>query len=165
MSVLASKLMRNFEAGFGYPPGDDLLVEATAESGREAAQSLSSVGAPGELRDFYSRVQEVSLPDVGNGFFIASAEVLVEGIRRGDRPTEVTGSVNDAIVVFGSDGGGGLFALSSSSGNVYRLSGGAQIGSTYEVDESGIAVLASGFWEFLRYLLRELVQAVPIAWE
>ncbi|UOZ11024.1 hypothetical protein [Amycolatopsis sp. WQ 127309] len=49
-------------------------------------------------------IDEVSLPDVGDGYFVHAAEsVLVE---HGDeRPTRVTGSVTDEIVVFASDGG------------------------------------------------------------
>ncbi len=64
----------------------------------------SSADLPRELLDLYGVIDEVSLPDVGDGYFVHAAEsVLVE---HGDeQPTRVTGSVTDEIVVFASDGG------------------------------------------------------------
>ncbi|MFF5361321.1 hypothetical protein ACFY4I_18310 [Streptomyces scabiei] len=163
VSRLTSKLMRNFEASFGYPPGDNGVLKATPEQGPEMAAELAAAGIGEDLLEFYSRVEGVSLPDVGNGFFIHSADAVVDGIRE-DQPTEVVGAIQDEITVFGSDGGGGLFALSSSGERVYRLDGGSLIGSTYDVDNSGVRVVANGFWDFLEYLRGELIQAVPADW-
>jgi hypothetical protein len=159
MLRLLSKFMRNFEGGYGYPPGENRLLEATSARGRGAAEALSSAGAPRELIDFYLKIDEVSMSDVDNGFFIHPYKDVIEGIG-GAQPTELTGFTSDRIIVFGSDGGGGLFAISLVDGRVYRLSGGSLIGSTYDADESGSAVVASGFWEFLDHLLSELAAAI-----
>jgi hypothetical protein len=160
VSKLASRLMSEFEVRYGYPPGENALLKATPEDGAEAVRVLALAGIPRELLEFYSRVEEVSLPDVGNGMFVHSAQAVVEGVA-GDQPTEVVGAVQDTITVFASDGGGGLFALNRAGEKVYRLSGGALIGPTYDVDDDGVQVISSGFSGFLEYLYRELSQMVP----
>lgn len=161
MSKLAFKFMRDFEGSFGYPPGENVLLEASPERGAEAVQALSSIGAPRDLLDFYARVEEVSMPDVGNGLFVHSAQAVVGGAVNGGQPTEVVGAVDDTIVVFGSDGGGGLFALSRGGDKVYHLSGGSLVGSIYEANDAGGRVVANEFWGFLKYLYRELSEATP----
>ena len=109
--------------------------------------------------EFSGRVHELSLSDEGNGFFLESAEDVVNGA--GDwHPTNVTGALDDSIIVFGTDGGGGLFAVSSSSEKVYRLEGGALVGPTYDVDDSGVTEITGGFWGFLELLRQEFAQAV-----
>lgn len=163
MSNLLSKLMRHFEDGFGYPPGENRLRTATPERGRAAAEALTVIGAPAELINFYQKVDSLSMPDVENGFFVHSYVDVANGIK-GEQPTRLTGSIDDEICIFGSDGGGGLFALSLTNGEVYRLSGGASIGSVYEVDEAGVDVVESNFWGFMNYLHTKLSNFIPPAW-
>jgi hypothetical protein len=164
MSDLLSKLMRNFEDGFGYPPGENRLYRATLERGRSAAEALAALGAPAELINFYQEIDQLSMPDVKNGFFVHSCEDVVNGMK-GEQPTRLTGYIDDKIVVFGSDGGGGLFALSSTNGQVYRLSGGASVGSIYEVDEAGVNIIKPTFWSYLNYLRNELSHFISPAWK
>ena len=142
MSHDLDELMRGFEDTFGYPPDDNVVTRAEEGAERESIAELSSMGASSDLLEFYSEVQEVSLPDVQNGLFIESATTVVDGAEDG-QPTRITGAIEDSVIVIGSDGGGGLFALSGSDGKIYLLQGGALIGSTYEVDSGGVEVVAN----------------------
>ncbi|MFJ4850793.1 MULTISPECIES: hypothetical protein [unclassified Streptomyces] len=158
MAGLSSKFSRGFEVWYGYEPdANELMLTSLAES--DARRALSAMGAPGDLLKFYERVLRISWPDVGNGFFVNSAEEVVAG--RGDwQPAEVIGAVTDSVIVFASDGGGGLYALTSTDGKVYRLFGGSLVGATYDVDESGVGLIAVDFWEFLEYLRKQLLLAM-----
>ncbi|RAG80347.1 hypothetical protein DN069_38640 [Streptacidiphilus pinicola] len=155
---LASEFTTGFEARFGYPPGDNRLVSATPQDSERAVQTLSGLGVPGDLLQFYSRVESVSLPDLDNGFFIHSADSVADGMA-GGQPTEVVGAIDERIVVFGSDGGGGLCALTIPDGRFLVLRGGALVGPRYDVDESGVQSLPGGLWGFLESIRAELVHA------
>jgi hypothetical protein len=158
MGDLSSKFVRDFEERNGYEPGENCVVEAES-GGPGVLQRYPAVERYGDLCGFYERIEKVTLPDVGNGFFVDSVGDVVGG--RGDwQPAEVRGDVADSIVVFGSDGGGGLFAVSLTSGEVYRLSGGSMEGEVYEVGESGVQVIADDLWGFMQYLRGELLRAV-----
>ncbi|WP_338596897.1 hypothetical protein [Saccharopolyspora sp. SCSIO 74807] len=161
MSQDLDELMRGFEGIFGYPPDDNVVTRAEAGGESEAIAELSSMGASSDLLEFYSEVHEVSLPDVQNGLFIESATAVVDGAKDG-QPTRVTGAVEDSVIVIGSDGGGGLFALSRSDGKIYLLQGGALVGSTYEVESGGVEVIANelpslleGFHQKVREALQD----------
>jgi hypothetical protein len=161
MSELVSRFMSNFEAQFGYPPGENAVFEVTSGQGGDPVHALAAAKAPSALIEFYAKVDKVSLPDVGNGLFVHTAEAVADGLK-GEQPTEMVGSFHDSIVVFGSDGGGCLFALNSLGDKVYRLGGGSLVGSVYDVDEPNASVIATGFQEFLDYLRRELSDAVAV---
>lgn len=61
--------------------------------------------------------------------------------------------------MFGSDGGGALFALSAGKeAPVLRLSGGAFVGGAYDVD--GATVVAANLQDFLAFLRREVTESV-----
>ncbi|WP_336204017.1 hypothetical protein [Nonomuraea sp. LPB2021202275-12-8] len=60
-------LMTGFENTYGHPPGDNLIIEAG--EGSPPRQSL-----PRALTVFYRVIHEVSLPDIGNGYFIHAAD-------------------------------------------------------------------------------------------
>jgi hypothetical protein len=97
-------------------------------------------------------VHEVSLPDVGNGYFIHAPALVLEG----ESPTRLTGTVEDRIVVFGSDGGGALFALSASGRGVYRLANGSFTARGTPYDDGDVAVVAPDIGQFLDFLRAEL---------
>ncbi|MFF3920718.1 hypothetical protein ACFYZB_46505 [Streptomyces sp. NPDC001852] len=159
MIELASRFTANFEAGYGYPPDDNTVVRATPEIGRLAVAALSAQGVTGDLLDFYTQIEEVSLPDLGNGIFIHSAESVAGGIS-GNQPTEVVGALNERITVFGSDGGGALIALAASNGRILKLHGGAWAGSQYDVEDSGVDDIAPSLWVFLEQVRAELSGAI-----
>jgi len=158
LSRLAAEFTRHFEARFGYPVGDNGVVRVVSVGRQRLLDDLVGAGVGGDLVTFYSYVGSVSLPDLGSGFFVHAAEDVLDGVR-GEQPTRVTGAVDDEITVFGSDGGGGLFALNAAQDKVYRLSEGALFGATYDVSSSGVHLAARGLWEFLGYLLSELSHA------
>jgi hypothetical protein len=111
----------------------------------EPVAGADLTGLPPDLRAFYQVVGEVSLPDVENGYWIHRPPE--PGVDNG-RPYVL--SDGRPIVVFGSDGGGALFALCGSA--VLRLAGGAEVGGVY--DEDGATVVAGDLREFLALLLR-----------
>ncbi|MFF5491961.1 hypothetical protein [Streptomyces aquilus] len=158
VSSLADRFMQSFEALHGYEPDENGLVEADLRLGGDH-QALGGVGVPSDLVMFYSRVEEVSLPDLENGIFIHPAQAVVDGLS-GEQPTRLVGSVEDSIVVFGSDGGGGLFAMGSDGLTIYYLSGGSFVGAVYEADSGEVRISASSLWEFLEYVRDELQSAV-----
>ena len=159
-SRLSVSFTSSFEARFGYPPGENAVVALPTRDVEAVAQALKAAGVRGDLLDLYRQVEVVSLPDVGIGLFVHAAGNVIEGMTAGVHPTRIIGSVSDEVTVFGSDGGGALFALSASQDKVYKLHGGSLVGSIYQVDDSNAEIVARGLWEFLEYLRGELSQAV-----
>ncbi|MCR6484554.1 hypothetical protein M8542_17150 [Amycolatopsis sp. OK19-0408] len=148
MNALAGEFVRGFEARFGYPVGVN-EVKPAAGGSRPAC-------LPPELFDLYAAIEEVSLPDVGNGYFV---HPLKEGAED-HRPTRLTRSVTDEVVVFGSDGGGALFALSRTGRGVHRVAGGSWIGPGRPYEDGDVTVVAPDVRRFLDFLLAELRAAV-----
>lgn len=139
-----------FEGRFGYPP-DGNSVDTAAEC--EERERLDLDAASGDLALLYRHVRRLSLPDVGVGLFVHSARQTVAGLR-GDLPTRIAGAVDDSVVVFGSDGGGALFALSRTDGaTVYRLPPGRVDGQVYHAAPlAPVEVLAPSLRAFLTYI-------------
>jgi hypothetical protein len=72
------------------------------------------------LTTLYWAICEVSLPDIGNGYFIHSASIVAEHFREYGYVQINDGSSDEwPALVFGSDGGGHLFAVAG-SGRVWR---------------------------------------------
>ncbi|MEV6304897.1 hypothetical protein AB0M02_36170 [Actinoplanes sp. NPDC051861] len=78
-----------FDTYYPFPPGRNEVV--LADPGR----SLPG-GTPPDLTAFYRVVEEVTMPDIGNGFFIHPPVLLSDG---------------DHGTVFASNGGGILYAI------------------------------------------------------
>ncbi|MFD4693723.1 hypothetical protein [Streptomyces sp. NPDC058463] len=97
---------------------------------------------PSDLTTLYWVISEVSLPDVGNGYFIHSASTVAEHFQQ-------YGSVQiddePPALVFASDGGGQLFAVTG-SGRVWR--------STTASWFHDFEVCAASIQEFLEYIGR-----------
>ncbi|MET9033301.1 hypothetical protein [Streptomyces mirabilis] len=53
-----------------------------------------------------------------------------------------------------------MFAVSATSGRVYRLSLGVLAGSVYEVGDVGWSVVGEDLWTFLDRLRNDLIEAV-----
>ncbi len=125
-------------------------------SGSDTGETAGLRDLPQDLITFYRYVDRVSLPDVGSGLFVHPADQTVAGVR-GDFPTRIVGSREDSVVVFGSDGGGALFALSATDGTtVYRLPPARVEGSVYTEGAIPCEVVASGLAAYLTFLEREL---------
>ena len=76
---------------------------------------------PEALRPLYAVCGAASMPDVWNGYFIDSADRLAWYKGRDLVPTQIGGTPPIEIEVFGSDGGGGIYALGIADGAVYFL--------------------------------------------
>ncbi|MEV0529400.1 hypothetical protein AB0I66_38885 [Streptomyces sp. NPDC050439] len=162
--------LRGFEARVGYPPDCNTVaparkLEEPERREPEESERLEIAAASGELALLYCHLSHLSLPDVGPGLFVHSAQQTVAGLR-GDLPTRIEGAVDHAlgtpVVVFGSDGGGALFALSRADGaTVYRLPVGRVDGQTYRPAPSTSTpteVLAPNLRAFLTYVEGQLRQ-------
>ncbi|MEU5957292.1 hypothetical protein [Streptomyces sp. NPDC047525] len=163
--------LTDFETRFGYPAdvnsvdiggefgGTEGGAEGGVEGGAEGGAEGFDVSAalPGDLLLLYRHVRRLGLPDVGVGLFVHSLPQTVAGLR-GDLPTRIVGAVEgsaveDSVVVFGSDGGGALFALSrTDEATVYRLPPGRVEGSVYHCGAAGAEVLAASLQGFLAHV-------------
>lgn len=137
------RLMDGFEQRFGYPPGEPEIAGPATEA--ELA-GLRGDGVPADLLALYQVVAEVRIMDVSIGY----------AIHRPPPPGEDPGhprrlSDGRRIVVFGSDGGGALFALPADAGRpVLRLADGACVDEVYDAD--AVTVVADDLAGFLSFL-------------
>lgn len=114
------RLLETFQSRFGFQPGMNQLGPPAAEQGLASLQAIVPCPA-GDLIDFYRRVGQVSLPDVGNGYFIHPADLVVRQAADGE-PRRIGPPHELDVLVFGSDGGGALYAVPAAKpGPVYRL--------------------------------------------
>jgi hypothetical protein len=121
-SRLAARIPDGFEEKFGYPPDDHEIAGPTDASIIDETIRDHSGSIPEVLLELYREIGEVSLPDLHVGYFIHPLERVVDGLGVGGDPLRMGGSWNVPIVVFGSDGGGAMFALGMPSGSpVYML--------------------------------------------
>ncbi|GAA4589014.1 hypothetical protein BJY16_008755 [Actinoplanes octamycinicus] len=138
MVGLAERVPVGFQDHFGYPPDEHEIGDAA--TGRELA---GLVGVPESLLVFHRVVGEVRLPDVHVGYWIHRPSL------EGDFPHAL--SDGRRIVVFGSDGGGGMFALPrDADGPVLLLNGGAVVGGVHDADR--IEFFAADLPAFLTFL-------------
>ncbi|MFC4910040.1 hypothetical protein [Actinomadura gamaensis] len=145
----------------GSPEEFTVVLPSPGREDLAALQALEREGAPPALLEMYSSLVEASLLDLHYGFRIDPAETVLAGMR-GDKPTRLTGARDDAIVVFGTDGGGSFFAVSRTTSVVYQLTGGAWIRDTYDADEGHAQIFASDPSDFLKHLealLKDEVEA------
>jgi hypothetical protein len=107
------------------------------ELGTNEVRPPGAVGAavPEPLRELYAALDGVSMPDVHVGYFIDTAQRIMSAAVRGE-PIQIVGDSERPIQVFGSDGGGGRFAVASDDGAVHYLpSSGAVRGGRYFEDQ------------------------------
>lgn len=131
-----SRLAVSFEAQFGYPPGRHDIAGAASEAELAGLAAAHGPDLPDDLLVFHQTIAEVRLPDVTHGYWI-------------HRPphTDPPHTLSDGrrVIVFGSDGNGGLFALTAGSGTpVLRMSA-----------EEEAVVFTANLEEFLVFLERE----------
>lgn len=143
-------LESGFEERFGYPvdPGSNRITDAAAED-----WGVSEVRLPEELRSFYGSVGEIELPDVYIGYFVHSISAINESVER-MLPTRIESDLLQLdVVTFGSDGGGGMFAIGLSAEDVYYLPSGAVHAGVYSGGLEEPRIIAPNFHTFLDELL------------
>lgn len=147
------RLLSTFESRFGFPAGEHVVAGPATAAELAGLAGLHGAALPAGLMALHRVVAEVRLPDVGNGYWI----------HRPPPPGEDPGHprlLDDgrAVVVFGSDGGGALFALpGGSDAPVLRLADGASLGGRYDADRAG--TVAASLREFLVSLRIEIATA------
>jgi hypothetical protein len=120
VTAILADLLGAFRQRFGFEPGTNAVGPPAA---REAVASLAALRpAPAhDLLIFYENIGEVSLPDVGNGYFIHSPRLVIQQAQAGE-PRRIGPPVDVDVLAFASDGGGALYAVPAAEGGpVYRL--------------------------------------------
>lgn len=141
------RLLPGFEARFGFPPGTHEV------SGPASAAELAGLTVA-DLVTFHEVVGEVRLPDVHHGYWIHRPATPGEDVGLPHALTD-----GRRIAVFGSDGGGALFALIATSGApVLRLAAGADADGVYDADDA--TVVARDLQDFLTLLRAEIEEFV-----
>jgi len=119
------------------------------------------VAPPQGLAQLYRVVDELFWPDVYVGYFVDPVVRAVKARGHGE-PMFVHGKEHFDIAVFGSDGGGGRFALRCDDGSVFYLPSGGAVESGVYLEEPLVASrrVASSTDEFLERLLQDLIAFV-----
>lgn len=122
VSVVASlaELPGTFRQRFGFEPGANAVGPPASREAVASLAALRPAPAP-DLLAFYESIGEVSLPDVGNGYFIHSPHLVIQHAQAGE-PRRIGPPLDVGVLVFASDGGGALYVLpAAQAGPVYRL--------------------------------------------
>jgi len=145
------------EIDFGYPLGENII---RSPKNKDIVQlSLSNVGYSNDktLYDFYLTCDGLSWPDVNNGYFINSIEKFNgKELLQKMVPVKITGAYADSIMVFGSDGGGGLFAIRKSQNDILYLPTGPVKNGVFDGNAGKVQKIGDNFSEFLKRLLDDL---------
>ncbi|WP_127505428.1 hypothetical protein [Actinoplanes solisilvae] len=151
------ELLSIFEPRFGFPPGEHEVSGPATAAELAGLADLHGGDLPADLLLFHQVVAEVRLPDINNGYWIHRPPLPGEDP---DHPRRL--SDGRTVIVFGSGGGGALFAMSAGKdAPVLRLSGGALTGETYDAD--GATAVAANLQDFLAFLRREVTEFVGSA--
>ena len=114
------QLLETFQSRFGFQPGMNQLGPPAAEQALASLQAIVPRPAA-DLIDFYRCIGQVSLPDVGSGYFIHPADLVARQATAGE-PRRIGPPHELDVLVFGNDGGGALYAVPAAKpGPVYRL--------------------------------------------
>ncbi|MEU5599748.1 SMI1/KNR4 family protein [Streptomyces sp. NPDC020298] len=108
--------MESFEETHGYPAGDNEVAPADDETRAAATLLTNHRSECAALVSLFAVIGSVSLPDIGNGYFIHPPSIVTAHL---DEYGEVPLENGDHGIVFGSDGGGNLFALAA-NGTVHK---------------------------------------------
>ncbi|MFD7447144.1 hypothetical protein [Streptomyces sp. NPDC059909] len=116
ITAMLEQSLAHFETVYGYPPGDNGVLVADDQSRAAVSRLNDTADLPATLVIFYSSIALLQLPDIDHGYFIHTPDLVLGHlteygpVRLADHRTGI---------VFGSDGGGHLFALDQ-NGQVHR---------------------------------------------
>ena len=108
IQIAVDRLLDGFEVKFGYAPDRNEV--------RLSPGPFLSSDLPSEVREFFTSIDEVSLPDAWNGYFIGPASEVVQRFEHSDPGLLAVEPAPHRIVAIGSDGGGSFFALDLDAG-------------------------------------------------
>ncbi|MBO1334479.1 SMI1/KNR4 family protein [Streptomyces sp. VRA16 Mangrove soil] len=144
-------MLATFEETYGHPPGTNAIRPADEDDLAAArAYARESLGFE-DLQTFYASIGEVSLPDVGNGFFLHSARDVLDRLAQ-DGPVALPEADDPLGMVIASNGGGRLY-VADRGGAVHRS-------RTASVDDGAFDKVAGNLPEFLDLVLRSVVRFV-----
>ncbi len=95
-----------FDTYYPFPPGENEVVLADSDQSSLDA-TLADQDTPPDLTAFYKVITEVTMSDIGNGFFIHPTDLVVAQLADGP----VLLSDGSTGTVFASNGGGILYAI------------------------------------------------------
>ncbi|WP_405721005.1 hypothetical protein OG607_09035 [Streptomyces sp. NBC_01537] len=139
-----AELMQSFQLRNGFEAGSNVVVLATEKSHQAADALVELTPIPSDLTTMYWVIDEVSLPDVENAYFVHPASLVADHFREYGA-VQIDGQ--ELALVFASDGGGHLFALAG-SGRVWRST------TASWLDQFDLA--AAGLQEFFEGLSRQI---------
>jgi hypothetical protein len=145
LGAVRSDLAMIAQQDFGYPLGTNEL--------RPPAAHVPNT-MPAALHALYRACDGLSLPDVHIGYFLDTAERAATAAQRGE-PTQVAGA---PVHVFGSDGGGGRFALGLQDAAVYCLPSSGAVRGGHFIDDADAPAhkLAANVRELLERLAADV---------
>lgn len=139
----------------GYPLSGNLLHAPAGETGLKQLSEESLVSESSPLLAMYRQLDGLSLPDVHNGYFIHSVELVLRGLDGGE-PRRITGELARPILVFGTDGGGGRFAIGADGdGEILHLGEGQVEDSVFDGADGRSRLISSSLGIFLEQLLED----------
>ncbi len=145
------------EVDFGYSLDENIIRPPKREDYTQLTLSNSGYSDNQMLYNFYLECDGLSWPDVHNGYFIHSVEKLNEKEqRKSNLPTKISGIYRSPILVFGSDGGGGLFAVRKQYNDILYLPNGLIQEGIFDGETANIKKIGDNFSEFLEKLLSDL---------
>jgi hypothetical protein len=149
VTVAVAELLGTFRQRYGFGPGPHTVGPPAS---REAVASLAEL-RPGPGRDllvFYEVIGEVSMPDVGNGYFIDSPGLV---IGRAAELRSIEPPLGIDVLAFASEGGGALYVLpATKAGPVYRLRNCAIRDGVASARHGDIQIVAGDLRAFLERL-------------
>lgn len=110
MSAEVRRLLDGFEERFGYEPDTNEIGLTTDDRG------VGTSDLPPQVRAFFQSIDEVSLPDVWNGYFLGPADLVIRCFNDNDPGAVVVNSEEHRAMSIGSDGGGAYFAIDLDAG-------------------------------------------------
>lgn len=155
----SEQLLERFEERYGYPPDVNVVVTGTGQGGSKLSlEPGSDTQIPPSIVEFFNVVEEVSLPDVRNGYFLGPAtSVAAKHADMYPRWLELGGRRVE-ILVIGSDGGGALYVVGVDEDSaVFRIEEAAiESGVLCPATERQVQRLAANFSAFLELFASSL---------
>jgi hypothetical protein len=158
MLSLLGSFLDGFAERHGYAPDENTVALATQEEIAAVLRQEFGDRLPAAIAEFFGAITKVSLPDVHIGYFIGPPAYIV-GLRAAREPhwADFDGKRRE-VLVFGSDGGGSLYAVPLPSGQpVYELPPAEIENGLYSGQAVAVADDFDDFLDRLRQRLREQV--------
>ncbi len=141
------------ELDLPYPLGTNEVVPKT--SGEVRVPPLGSLAVARQIGEFFSVCDGITWPEVRNGYFIVRGDEIGQ-VKDEFVPTSLDGELAGSVLQLGSNGGGTLFVVRRTSGEVLALPPGGIHENVYDNRESQARIIAADFDGFLSRLKDDL---------